>query len=484
MGKKTSLKTNFFYNAGYRVLSLITPLLTAPYVARVLGVEIIGQYSYTQSIVVYFGLIAALGSGTHGQRGIAGYRDDKSKMSKFFYEIVILRFVTTVLSLILYGLYMWQFGKEYTTIFALQATTVVACAFDITWLYQGLENFKKTVTRQVFIKIVGVVAVLVFVKSPSDFYLYILCYSVPTLLGNILLWPGVSKIITSVDYKELYPLKHLRAEIELFIPYIATLSFTYIGKTMIGSLSDVSENGYYEQALKFITIAAGVVSAFSTVIVPRMAYYFKQKDTSKIQHYIKEGVTVIMILSTLLVAGMFSIGGNVIPWFYGAGYERSITILEVLCFVTLFKGINTFMGSSILIASFRQGMYSISIWVSTIINVLLNFVLIPQSGAVGASVTAVISEIVLFFMLLYFVRDSLTFKQFFKYSYKPLIAGLIATTVVYRFAGTIRSSIINSALLGSAVVAIYAIVLLGLREEYLMGILEKLVGKLVYKGEE
>src|SRR5699024_5262960 len=112
--------------AGYQVLSLITPLLTAPYVARVLGVEIIGQYSYTQSIVVYFGLIAALGSGTHGQRGIAGYRDDKSKMSKFFYEIVILRFVTTVLSLILYGLYMWRFGKEYTTIFALQATTVVA----------------------------------------------------------------------------------------------------------------------------------------------------------------------------------------------------------------------------------------------------------------------------------------------------------------------------------------------------------------------
>ncbi|HBM6379672.1 TPA: oligosaccharide flippase family protein, partial [Enterococcus faecium] len=164
MEEKINIKANYFYNIFYQILSLITPLITAPYIARVLGVDAIGQYSFTQSIVMYFCLISALGSGTHGQRGIARLRNDPSQMSVFFYEVVILRIFTTIFSLLLFFTYILLFGKKYFALFAIQSITVIANAFDISWFYQGLENFKYTVTRQIIIKLLSITSILLFVK--------------------------------------------------------------------------------------------------------------------------------------------------------------------------------------------------------------------------------------------------------------------------------------------------------------------------------
>lgn len=478
MNQTTSIKKNFIYNILYQIISLITPLITAPYVSRVLGVDNIGVYSFTQSMVSYFGLLAAISSGTHGQRGIAGKRNSKYEMSTFFYEVFILRVITTFVSLMAFILFSFTFGGEYLYLYLIQSVTIIACAFDITWLFQGLENFKITVTRQILIKLIGVFSILLFVKSENDLWVYTLCYSLPTLVGNLLLWPGVRKVVDRVKIEDLHPFRHLKLEFALFIPYVGVMLFSYVDKSMLGYICDSkAENGYYEQALKFITISASVVSALSTVMIPRMAYYFKNDDIRDSALLTKKGIKAIMLLSCLLAGGMFAVGPNVIPWFYGSGYEKSIDVLEIISAVTLFKGLNSYLGSAILIPAYKQGKYSIGIWISTVANIILNAALIPNFGAVGAAVASVISEFILYLLLSFYTRDYVGRKTVVCYVYKYLISGLIATVIIYIIANQLSSTWYNSLILAISQSLIYAICLFLLKDDIVVGVIKKVLKK-------
>ncbi|TKM14646.1 flippase [Enterococcus faecium] len=470
MEEKINIKANYFYNIFYQILSLITPLITAPYIARVLGVDAIGQYSFTQSIVMYFCLISALGSGTHGQRGIARLRNDPSQMSVFFYEVVILRIFTTIFSLLLFFTYILLFGKKYFALFAIQSITVIANAFDISWFYQGLENFKYTVTRQIIIKLLSITSILLFVKTKDDLILYAALYSIPILIGNLLLWSKVNQYVSKVVVNKLNPMKHFKEEITLFVPYIATMLFSYVDKTMIGhfAINGNKENGYYEQALKFIIIAANVVSAFSTVLIPRMVSYFKMRDNVNIQKYLKQGIQLIMMVSAILFCGMFLVGKNLIPWFYGVEYIKCVDILKVLSFVIIFKGMNALFGGAILIPRFQQNKYSTAVWTTAVFNICFNYLLIPKYGAIGASIISVMSEVLQFILLTFFSRDVISVRKLISYSYKPLVSAVATIIIIDKIVNNFASNFLNSMLLSGLCCFVYVLGLLLLKEDMIL----------------
>ena len=167
-------KKNNIYNVAYQVLNLLAPLVTTPYISRVLGVEGVGEYSYTSSVVTYFITLAILGSTPYAQREVSYLREDKEKYSILFWEIVVFRGITVLISCLLFSIVIILSEPEIRIIYMIQGLNIVAVAFDISWFFQGLEEFKKIVIRNVFIKILNILLIFILVKQETDIWKYVL----------------------------------------------------------------------------------------------------------------------------------------------------------------------------------------------------------------------------------------------------------------------------------------------------------------------
>lgn len=247
---KNSVTKNYIYNVLYQVLMIILPIITTPYISRVLGAENIGIYGYTLSISAYFILFGSLGMSLYGQREIAYNQKDKREYTKVFKEILIMKSITMAFSIFIFYFTLVLHGQyqEYYRILILE---ILANAIDISWFLQGLEEFKKTVSRNLIIKILSIIAIFMFVKTKEDLYIYFVIYVLSILLGNISLWFYLPKYLEKVKIKDLNILRHIKPTIVLFIPQIAIQVYTILDKTMIGLIiENKSEVGFYEQAQK------------------------------------------------------------------------------------------------------------------------------------------------------------------------------------------------------------------------------------------
>ena len=294
---KKSITKNYIYNVAYQILITILPLITTPYVSRVLNAEAIGIYSYTISITTYFILFGSLGVALYGQREIAYYQTDKMKRSKIFWEINILRFVTMTIAMVIYYFIYVRQG-EYKIYYEILLIELLANCLDISWFFRGIEEFKKTVVRNTIVKLISVALIFTLVKSVDDLYKYFIIYVLSTAIGNISLWLYLPKYIEKVKINELNILKHLKPTIILFIPQIAVQIYTVLDKTMIGMIvSDKAEVGYYEQSQKIIKLLLSIITSLGTVMLPRMAATFANGDNDKMKEYMKKSFNFVFLLA-------------------------------------------------------------------------------------------------------------------------------------------------------------------------------------------
>lgn len=189
--KDPSIKKNIFISTLYQILAIITPLITAPYVSRVIGTDGIGAYSWTSSIQTYFSLVAALGTASYGMREIARSRNDVKKRSQLFWEIELLSVFTSLAMLLLWGIYLGV-QSHYRVMFLILTLNLFNTMLDISWFFDGLEQFQYTVTKNSLVKVAGVILILLFVKSPKDTNLYVLIMTGTTLLGTMSMWLEVA----------------------------------------------------------------------------------------------------------------------------------------------------------------------------------------------------------------------------------------------------------------------------------------------------
>ena len=275
--KKKSITKNYIYNLSYQILIIFLPLITTPYVSRVLGAENVGIYGYTLSIVTYFVLFGALGISMYAQREIAYVQSDIKERSKIFFEIIIFRFITMFVSIFLYYIFFVN-GNNYQNYYFILIMELVSTCFDISWFFQGLEEFKKTVIRNIIVKLISFICILVFVKTKNDLSIYILIYVLSNFIGNMSLWMYLPKYIEKIKINELNIFKHLKPTLWLFIPQIAMQIYTVLDKTMIGTIiEDKSEVGYYEQAQKIVKLCLTLVTSLGIVMVPRIANTFASR---------------------------------------------------------------------------------------------------------------------------------------------------------------------------------------------------------------
>lgn len=465
---KKSLTRNYIYNLVYQILTLILPLITTPYISRVLGAENIGIYSYTYSILSYFLLFGALGVALYGQREIAYAGEDEVKRKKSFWEIQICRFLAAFIASVIYFIFFMREG-EYSVYYRIWFLELIAIGLDISWFFQGIEDFKKTVTRNVLVRLVSVTLIFTLVKTPEDLLKYITIYAVADLVGNLSLWLYLPKYFKGIKIKNINALTHLPAIIMLFIPQIASQIYNLLDKTMIGNMViDKSEVGYYEQAQKVIRILITIVTSLGIVMIPRMASTYASGDKEKLIIYTKKSFKFVFFLAFPMMFGIISISQSFVPIFFGDGYDKVVILMNVMTPNILFNGIASVIGTQYLLPTKRQKEYTCAIVAGLAVNFILNYILIQTYYSVGASIATIVSELVLVLVEIYVVRKDINIKEVLKSSSNYLLAGLVmfATCILIQIGlGVSTATMITQITVG---VLVYILMLSVLKDEYLI----------------
>lgn len=407
---KNKVAKNYIYNLIYQVAVLIIPLITAPYLSRILGAEGIGIYSYNYSIAYYFCLFVMLGINNYGNRSIAKCLGNKDKLNRTFCEIYAMQLLTGIIVLVAYIAYSLLISKQ-AAISLCYLPFVISYILDINWFFFGQENFKIILVRNIVIKIFTTIAIFAFVKNASDVVIYILIMSIGALVSQILVWMIVCSNNKFVRIEFSGVIKHFRPNLILFIPVVAVSIYRTMDKIMLGTLADMIEVGYYENAEKIISILLSFITALGTVMLPRMSALFESKDRERIKQMISDSFVFISFISSIVAFGVASIANNFVIIYYGKEYAASGIILQLLCITVPFISYANVVRMQILIPQGKEKAYVISCFLGAIVNLLLNGLLIPKLYAVGAAVGTIVAEFVVMLVQLINARNELYIKE-------------------------------------------------------------------------
>lgn len=427
-----SLQKNFLYNVLYQILLVILPLITAPYISRTLGATAVGVYSYTYSVAYYFLLIAMLGIGNHGNRSIAAVRDDRKKLNKTFSSIYSLQVVTFSIAILAYAIYLVLFVKDNRLIVLLQLIYVTSGLFDIGWLFFGLEQFKLTVARNTLIKISTVVLMFVFVHKPSDLWKYTLIMSAGTLFSQAYLWLYVKKYVSfeKCSVKEIT--SNIKPVLILFIPVLAYSIYKVMDKIMLGNMSSYDQVGFYNNAEKIINIPMGIITALGTVMLPRMSNIVANGDKKRVDDYIRISAKLVTLLSSAIAFGLMGVSSVLAPVFFGDEFIACGEIIRLLSVTVFFIAWANVIRTQYLIPNKRDSIYLTSTMVGAILNLIINWMLIPKYQANGAAFGTIVAEFSVMIVQMVAVKNELPMRKYIM-SYSPiLIIGLIMAVLVDR----------------------------------------------------
>ena len=472
--KQKSISKNYLYNLFYQILVIVMPLITTPYLSRVLGAEAIGIYSYTLSIATYFILFGTLGISLYGQREIAYVQEDDKKRSITFWEILFLKIITMTISIFIFWVTYGMHG-QYKIYYRILVIELISQCIDISWIFQGIEEFKKTVIRNSIVKLIFAICIFMFVKSPNDLIKYIVIIAGANLFGNMSLWMYIPKYIQKVAIKDLHVFKHLKPTILLFIPQIAVQIYTVLDRTMLGIIiEDKSEVGFYEQAQKVVKLLLTLITSLGTVMVPRMASTFAKGDKEQLKKYMYSSFSFVFFLAFPIMAGLILISGEFVPIFFGQGYEKVAVLINVIVPITLFIGLSNIIGTQYLLPTKRQTEFSISVIVGAIVNFILNIIVIKKYASIGASITTVIAEFLVTAVQFYFVRKEIDIKTVLRLSKNNIIATVIMFVIVYITTKVLTLHGIYSIIIQiTEGCIIYGIILILLKDSFVNDVLNK-----------
>ncbi len=476
--QRKNVKLNYIYNVSYQILLLAAPLLTAPYLSRVLEPDGVGTASYVESIVAYFTLFATMGISTYGQREISYVQDDTEKRSQVFWNTKVLGFCTSAVAAAVYVAFA-ALKQELSTLYLILSLNLAAVFFDITWFFQGMEEFGKTVTRNAAFKLLQLAYIFLFVKTKEDLPLYVMGLGLFTTLGNLSLWAYLPRYVRRVKLSELHPFRDVKVVWSLFIPTIAVQIYTVLDKTMIGMITGSSfENGYYEQAIKISKMLMSVVTALGTVMVPRVGSLFGKGEAFEVRRLMYRSYRFVWFLGIPLCFGVIMAAGNFVPWFFGPGYEKVIPLLQILSLLILAIGINNVTGVQYFIPTKRQNLFTLTVIIGACTNFVLNMILIRWIQSAGAAIASVAAETVIAVVQLVIVRKELPPGKVLSEGVHYFIAGAVMVLVLLPLCRRLSPSVLHTAMIVACGAATYFLTLLVERDEFLLanvrGVLKKL----------
>lgn len=471
--KSISVKKNFIYNSVFQVLILIVPFITTPYVSRILGADNIGRYSYASAMVTYFTLLAALGSTIYGQRKIAYYRDNKEQMSLAFWNNFVFRCVMSGVSLLLYYIYIF-FVEGLNIINFIIALNIINVALDISWFFQGIEDFKRVVIRNLIIRIICLAGIFVFIKKSSDIWKYVLILAMAQLLGSISMWKMMPQYVSFV--KKTHPFQDFKEILLIFLPSIAIQVYTVLDKSMIGWITESNyANGCYEQSERIARLAMTVVASIGTVVLPRVANLFQNDNLGEAKEYVYKAFQVVWLLALPIMFGLMGVSSVFIPLFLGPGFNDAIGLLSIFSILVLVVSLANVVGISYLIPTKQQNVYTIAVTISAIMNCCINLILIPRMGAFGAAIASVVAETIGTSIQITYclIKRQLIAKRIFVSSWRYFLSGFIMFLIVEVLKLRFSEGIISLFILICIGVMSYIVCLFILKDEFFIGNVKK-----------
>ena len=468
-----SLKRNFILNTIYNILIIVIPFVTAPYIARVLGADRSGVYSYTYSIQFYFAMFAALGTATYGIREIARCREDKEKLSKTFWEIELLTVCTSIVMLILWGGFiLLNTDSSLQMMFIVLTGNILAVLFDISWFYAGMERFEFIVLQNSICKLAGVVALFLLVKGPEDLITYTIIMVLSTLCGNMSMWIYLGRFVKLVPLSKLKLLPHLKETLIYFVPTIATTIYSVLDKTLIGVITqDNRENGYYEYATSILNAAKALsFVAINDVMESRSSYLFALNRAEEAKKLLHETLEYVLFISVGMTFGICAVAGNFVPWFYGPGYDSVARLMTIMSPLVIIIGISYSLGCQYYTPSGLRAKSAKYLIVGSIINLILNICLIPSMGANGAAIASVIAEIVITSFYVGFCKGFIKFKDLALILWKKILAGIIMLLALMAIDRNMDDSLIMLVLRIVIGVIVYCLATFVLRDQFFVKI--------------
>lgn len=477
-----SIKKNFMYYTLLKILNIIFPLITFPYVARVLSAEGIGKVNFSLSVINYFILISQAGIPTYAIRECAKYRDDKDKLSKTVQEILILNSITVLIAFFLLIVIINNVETlfNYKKILLMMSLNILSVNIGIEWLYQAIEEYRYITIRSCIVKLIALIAVFLFIREENDFFLYGLITILSVSLGYFFNFIHAKKYIYILKKYPFYDFKkHIRPIILLFAMSLSISIYVNLDKVMLGFISGNKSVGLYTTANKMVKVILALVTSLGTVLLPRMSYYIEKKSKQEINKLISKSLDFILMISIPASIGIIMLAKPIILVLAGWDYVDAIITIKIISPIIVAIGLSNLIGIQILVSHGKEKLTLISIIIGAVINFTLNLILIPMFHQNGAAIGTLIAEIVVtlaqLLLSFQYIKGNINYKNIVSYLIGALLIVITSIAISYISSGFIITTVLSVFLS----VGIYFVFLYLIKNEIVCEITNKLKAKII-----
>lgn len=410
--KNSSVSNNIIYNMAFQLFTTFIPVIITPYISRTLGLENNSIYSFVETVVTLIAIFGTIGTFLYGSRKVAYVRDNKYNLSKCTYEIIFLKLILLVPILLLYIIFFCITGK-YKLYFLISIITIISSSLEITWFFNGLEEFKLITIRNFIIKMCFVISLFLFVKTENDLTNYFWIVVINGFVSNICMYPLLKRYIYPLkEVNKLNVFSHLKESFVLFIPQSANYIYSYSDKIMLGLLTPTLTNvGIYDYAYRIVKMIISLLQSIGYALLSRIANLSSKNDEDGIKKYINLSIKFTLFLSLPMMFGLIGISKVFVPLYLGNEYIETSKVIYYLCPLVLITSLNSVLGVQLLLAVKKDVEYIRCTVLGAVINIGLNFALIPKYGIIGACITSLLSEFVVLILETFYSYRFLHLKQ-------------------------------------------------------------------------
>lgn len=479
-----SVKYNFIMNAILTVAGIIFPLITFPYISRVLLVEGSGKVAFATSVVTYFTMFASLGIPTYGVRACAIVRDNKEKLSKTVQELLIISGGTTLLTYIVFGISLFvipEFAQE-RTLLLIVGLGIGLNTIGVQWLYNALEQYSYITTCSILFKVIGMILMFFLVKESSDYQIYGGVYVIASFGSYVLNFICLRKFVTFQKTGTYQFKQHLKHIMVFFAMSAGASIYLNLDVVMLRFLQSNEAVGYYNAGIKVKTVLVTCVTSLGTVLLPRLSYYIETADKKAFQLMVGKAFRFVFVAASAVTVYFSIFARESILLLSGEAFLPAVGPMMILMPTVLLIGLSNVTGIQILTPNGREREVMYSIWGGAILDFVLNLIVIPKFSANGAALSTLLAEGMVLLLQCWFLRDVLWSYIRQVQCWKIVIALAVASVMTIPVKIWIDSGVFVT-LLVSAIVFFggYAVVLLLLKEPFVSEILNSGIHAIVRK---
>lgn len=477
--KNKSLKINFLMNALLTMSSFIFPLITFPYISRILLPVGSGKISFATSFVQYFNMFAQLGIPVYGIRICAQVRDNRKELTRTAHELLFLNILMGLISYIILGVLIVTVPRlrQERTLYIIISFTIVLTAIGMNWLYQALEQYTYITIRSIIFKIIAILAMFLLVHEQEDYVIYGAISIFAASASNICNFINIHKYIDLKFVGKYNIRRHIKPVLVFFAMSCATTIYTNLDTVMLGFMKTDEDVGYYNTAVKIKSILVSLVTSLGAVLLPRASYFIKQGNMSEFKRINKKALNFVLLVSCPLTVYFIMFAKAGIFFLSGKEFGGSILPMQIIMPTLIFIGVSNILGIQMLIPLGKEKIVLYSEIAGAAVDLIINALLIPGYASAGAAIGTVAAELVVVCFQAFALRNDIG--QYFKgISYIKILIAVVTSTVVCIWFTQVKWS--NFSVLmssGCTFFAIYGVVLLVLREkltiEVVKGIFEK-----------